>query len=123
MSVNNIIDIDLRVRLRFRFSEKITGVTAEAASKSGVEEVAQGVTEHISAIDDDTEGEAWEDRHPGSLNHIAAGAPAEHTAPAGSRGRDTVAEEADTGFGEDSAAEAHRKHDNERGHDIGEDMF
>jgi hypothetical protein len=100
----------------------VPGVPSEAASESGVEQVTQGIAEHISAVDDDTQCQTGEDSHPGCLYHVAAGVTAEHAAPAGKRGRDAIADEADTSLCEDSAAQTHGEHDNQGSHDIGQDM-
>src|SRR5262245_16775584 len=63
------------------------------AAEAGIEDVSEGVAEHVEAEDGERDGGAGEDGHPGRALHEGAAGAREHGAPRRAWRRDTEAEE------------------------------
>ena len=69
-------------------------VTALSASQPGIEQVSDGVAEHVERVDGKRQAKTGPERQPGALLHVPASFPAEHPSPIRNVGWQAVAEEA-----------------------------
>ncbi len=79
-------------------------VTSLPAPQPGVEQVPEGVTEHVEGIDGNRQAKPGPERQPGRLLHVLAPFPAEQTPPAGNPDGQPVSEKAQRGLGNDDTA-------------------
>ncbi len=97
-------------------------VTALSATQPGVEQVSHRVTEHVEGVDDNRQEDTGPESQPRRHLHVQASFPAEHATPAGYLEGQPVSEEAQRRLGNDNAANVDREDDDDRRHDIGQDM-
>ena len=97
-------------------------VTTLTAPQPGVEQVPEGVTEHVEGVDGNRQATPRPERQPGCLLHVLPPFPAEQTPPAGNPDGQPVSEKAQRGLGNDDTANVDREDDEDRRHNIGQDM-
>ncbi len=97
-------------------------VAALTALKSGVEQVPEGVAEHVEGVDDNRQEKPRPEGQPGGLLHEAAPFPAEHPSPAGHLDGQPESQEAQRRLGNDDPADVDAEDDDDRCHDIGQHM-
>ena len=71
-----------------------SAVTALTSPQPGVEQVPEGVAEHIETENDQRQAQPRPERQPGRLLHVTTPFTAEHSPPAGNLGRQTESEKA-----------------------------
>ena len=87
-------------------------VTAVTAPQPRVEQVPEGVAEHVEGVDDKRQAKPRPERQPGRHLHVFAPFAAEHPAPAGNAREQAEAEEAQRSLGNDDAANFGQKRGN-----------
>ena len=88
---------------------------------SRVQVIAEGVADEVEGEDGEHDGECGEDDHVGRVEEVGAGV-VEHGAPAGGRGGDAEAEEAERGLCEDGSGHPYGGLHDERLQDVGQDV-
>ena len=94
-------------------------ITALTAPQPGIEQVPEGVPEHVEGVDDNRQEKPRPEGQPGRLLHEAAPFPAEHPSPTGYLDGQPEAEETQRRFGNNDAADVDGEDDDDRCHDIG----
>ena len=97
-------------------------VTALTSAQPGVEQVPEGVTEHVEGIDGNRQEKPRPERQPGRLLHVPSSFPAEQSPPTGNLDGQPKSQEAQRRLGNDDAADVDAEDDDYRRHDIGQDM-
>src|SRR5262245_1757190 len=103
-----------RMRARTRsFPRKLTigaprSDSSSTALQPGVQQVAEGVAEHVEAEDGEGERDGGPDGEPGRAVHVVEAVEREHAAPRRMGRRHAEAEEREAGLGEDDRGEAGR---------------
>ncbi len=97
-------------------------VTALTTTKSGVEQVPEGISEHVEGVDDNRQAEPRPERQPGRLLHVLTPFNAEQTSPVRTAGGQPESEEAQRSQAEDVASDADAENDDDDRHNIGYDM-
>ncbi len=96
--------------------------TSRPPFQSGVEQVAQGVAEHVDTEHDDGQTDTGPQGQPGGLQHVFAAFQTEHAAPTGLGWRNAESEETDFGFGENGASQGNGEHDDNGRDQLRQDM-
>ena len=69
-------------------------VTALATAQSRIEQVSEGISEHVEGVDDNRQAEPGPERQPWGYLHVLTSFPTEQTPPAGNVRWQTKSEEA-----------------------------
>ena len=99
-----------------------SAVTTLASAQPGIQQVPHRVAEHVEGVDDNREEKPRPEGQPGRLLHEAAPFPAEHPSPAGHLDGQPESEKAQRRLGNDDPADVDREDDDDRCHNIGQDM-
>src|SRR5258705_8540363 len=95
---------------------------AARAAQARVEEVTQGVTQHVEAEDGERDRGPGPDRHPGGGVHVGAPGAGEHRPPRRVGRGNPEAEKGQGRLREDGPAEPDGGEDDDGGGDVGEDI-
>ena len=82
-----------------------SAVTALTAPQPRVEQIPEGISEHVEGVDGNRQGKPRPERQSGRLLHELAPFPAEHPSPAGNLDGQPESEEAQRGFCNDDPAD------------------
>ena len=104
------------------FAFSCGAVTSLPAPYPGIEQVPDGVAEHVEGVDGNRQGKTRPERQPGRLLHVLPPFPTEQTPPAGNLDGQPLSEKAQRGLGNDDTANVDREDDEDRRHNIGQDM-
>ena len=97
-------------------------IAALTALQPGIEQVPEGISEHVEGVDDNRQAEPGPERQPGRLLHVLTPFYAEQTSPVGTAGGQPESEEAQRSQAEDVASDADAENDDDDRHNIGHDM-
>ena len=76
-----------------------SAVAALTTAQSGIEQVPEGISEHVEGVDDNRQEKPRPECQPGGLLHVSTSIPAEHASPAGNLDGQPVSEKAQRGLG------------------------
>ncbi len=97
-------------------------VAALSAPQPRVEQVPEGVSEHVEGVDDKRQAMPWPERQPGRLLHVLTPFYAEQTSPVRTPGGQPESEETQRSQAQDVASDADAENDDDDRHNIGHDM-
>ena len=97
-------------------------ITALTAPQPGVEQVPHRIAEHVEGVDDQRQENPWPQGQPRRHLHVLTSFPAEHPSPTWKGGGKTESQETQRGLSNDDPANVDREDDDDRRHDIGQDM-
>ena len=82
-----------------------SAVTALSTTKSRIEQVPEGVAEHVEAVNGNRQEKTGQESQPWGHLHVLKPFPAEHPSPTGNLDGQSESEEAQRGLGNDDAAD------------------
>ena len=97
-------------------------VTALTTTKSGIQQVPEGVTEHVEGVDDNCQAEPRPERQPWRHLHESTPFAAQHPSPAGNLRGQTESEEAQRRLTDNHPADVDGEDDDDGRHNIGQHM-
>ena len=97
-------------------------VTALSTAQSGIEQVPEGVTEHVEGVDGNRQAKPRPERQPGRLLHVLTPFPAEQTSPAGNLGGQTESQEAQRSLRHNHPPDVDAEDDDDGRYNIGQHM-
>ena len=97
-------------------------VTALTAPQPGVEQVPDGIAEHVETIDDDCQAKSRPERQPGCHLHELPPFPAEHPSPARHLEGQPESQETERRLADNHRPDVDGKDDDDRRHNIGQHM-
>ena len=97
-------------------------ITALSTPQPRVEQVPEGIAEHVEGVDGNRQAEPGPECQPGRRLHEPAPFPAEHPSPAGNLDRQTESQEAQRSLGNNHPPDVDAEDDDDSRHNIGQDM-
>ncbi len=104
------------------FAFRRCAITALTTPQPRIEQVPEGISEHVEGVDDNRQAKPRPERQPGGLLHVPAPFPAEHASPVRNAGWQTVSEEAQRSQRHNHPPDVNGEDNDDGCHKIGQHM-